>query len=422
MTGKKLIELDEAVTIGRDSLLYAVTDPDGSPIDNKITIPTMMSGLFGIIVAASDSPLAWKLFAKYVCDGDHDEEDIQNALDDLDSTYGGSVILSPGKFYLHKGGATTGAAYNMGYCILIDQAYGPVTVTGQGIGSTICYMVDEQEYPCAMFLIRGVDLSTKRADYTTIRNIELDGNQANQSVWGGEGALIQTAYADNVTLEYVYPHNSGNMGCQVLRDSQNFIARNCKFVIDSDRSTAGLRIESPKSQIANCNFFGNNSYPYPPFQCVTNADVGIQSSDVQVVGCTFDTGRSLAVIAGNRISFIGCSFINATYSSAWAVTIAAAAGLGVDYNTDDAKLIGCSFYNIRQGILINPSGSCKIRAVRITDCTFREGPTISLANGVVINNTNVENAHVTGCTFVSATNAIVDNGTDTTTDNNDIIP
>lgn len=385
-------------------------------------IDTTMRGFGGLLVAASDAPQVWKDNADYQCDGTNDEVQIQAAIDALDATYGGKVILSPGTFTVAKAGTTNGSSYTMGYCVLIDENDAAVTLEGQGIGSTILKMADGQEYPCALLLIRGTDETTgKRTNPTAIRKIEVDGNNANQDFADNEGALIQLAYADYVTLEEVYPHNSETMGVQVLRLSNYFVAKNCRFVIDTADCTAGLRIESQKAQISNCQFTGNNDYPYPPFQCVTNADIGVQSSDIQVIGCTFDTGRLLAVIGGNRITFMGCSFINATYASAWALQILAAAGLGVDYNTDDAKVIGCSFQNIRQGIQIAPSGTCLVRRAIIAENTIIEGSTIGLANGIVVNSAGCQNTQLLNNIILSATTAITDNGTDTVSTGNVVL-
>lgn len=421
MSDQKLTQLSN-ITPARGDYLYIVDNPSGTPTSSRANIEGVLAGINGIVVAANDAPADWKKAASYVCDGTNDEVQIQAAIDALDATYGGRVILSPGTFTVAKAGSTSGSSYNMGYCILIDENDGPVTLEGQGWGSTIIGLADAQEYPCSMVLIRGTDDTTgKRTNPTTIKSIEINGNGSNQTWAGGEGGAIQLAYANYVTLDTVYPHNMFNQGCQVLRNSQNFVAKNCRFVIDTANTTAGLRSESPKSQVSNCHFEGSNDYSLPPFQCVTNADIGVQSSDVQVVGCTFDAGRIQANVAGQRISFIGCSFINSTYSSGLSLQITAAAGLGTDYDTPDAKVIGCSFYNIRQGIQVTAVGTCETLRTIIANNTIIEGPTITLANGIIVAVANAKNTQILNNVFYSAATPITDNGTDTVSTGNVIL-
>lgn len=424
MSEIEVTQLTDLTTPARGDYLYIIDDPAGNPASRRTNIEAVLGGIAGIVVAASNAPGDWKKAASYVCDGTNDEVQIQAAIDALDATYGDKVSLSPGLFTVAKAGSTTGSSYNINHCILIDENDGPVTLEGQGWGCTIIKIADTQDANTSAIVIRGSDDTTgKRTNPTIIRGIEFDGNGANQADWpSGEGALIQLAYANYVTLDTVYPHGARSHGCQVLRNSQNFVAKNCRFPINAATGGfSGLRIESPKAQVSNCHFMGDNDYDQPPFQCVTNADIGVQSSDVQVVGCTFDTGRVLAVIAGNRIAFVGCSFINATYSSAWALKITAAAGGGVDYNTDDAKVIGCSFQNIRQGIEVSVSGTCLTRRAIIANNTIVEGGTISLVSGIVVNSAGVQNAQILNNIIVSATTAITDNGTSTVDSGNVVL-
>lgn len=86
-----------------------------------------------LVIAADDASDAWKASADYVCDGSHDEVEIQEALDrfanDLD---GGLILLSDGTFECGSGlGATTELFFPDQYISMAGQSNYGTTLKGR---------------------------------------------------------------------------------------------------------------------------------------------------------------------------------------------------------------------------------------------------------------------------------------------------
>ena len=83
---------------GTDKTTYPV--PSWDTTSSKMLHQAIISG--GVIIAAADSPAAWKVMAKssggYVCDGTADEVEMHAVRDALFNT-GGTVVFAPGNFY-----------------------------------------------------------------------------------------------------------------------------------------------------------------------------------------------------------------------------------------------------------------------------------------------------------------------------------
>ena len=78
---QKVTGLDAVTTWSSGDLLYGVIDPGGSPLSRKITFDDALRlGASVIYVAASDTPAAQKVVARYVCDGTADQTEINAAL------------------------------------------------------------------------------------------------------------------------------------------------------------------------------------------------------------------------------------------------------------------------------------------------------------------------------------------------------
>ncbi|MCS7228041.1 MAG: hypothetical protein NZ839_03645, partial [Endomicrobia bacterium] len=84
-----------SITINNSLNVSTITFLDGTKM---ISVPIFATR----IIAASNSEPKWKAIAHYVCDGNDDQVEIQQAINEVNALKGGRVLLCNGTYYLSK--------------------------------------------------------------------------------------------------------------------------------------------------------------------------------------------------------------------------------------------------------------------------------------------------------------------------------
>ena len=185
-----------------------------------------------IVVAAANSKDSSS--ADYVCDGTDDQKEIQSAIDALPSS-GGRVLLLEGTYNIS-------AAIN----ILHDN----ITLAGQGNGTKL-------------FLVNGANCSviqvgngSKALEGVTVRDLQIDGNKANQTAgygiyfYGGSGAKITESTIKNCRVK-----NCHSNGIYLNYSNNNIITGNISL-----NNWGGVNLLYANNNTITGNQANSNSY------------------------------------------------------------------------------------------------------------------------------------------------------------------
>jgi hypothetical protein len=293
-----------------------------------------------LVVAATDSPAAWKAKADYQCDGTADQNEFAAAVTALPAT-GGVLQLAPGAF-----------SFN-GPLTLTK----PVTLRGSGRrASRIALANGMNDYGIKIDAQAG----SEGRDFWLLEDFGMDCNAANQV--GGGGILAAGACQSTFqNLHITRPHSIGlylnnstaigfghhnriayclfdggdqspgtGQGLRVGPSDENVIFA-CDFennggAAGAEENTAQLKLEAGLNTVQNCVF--------------VNGKAGLASHDCndnRILGCIFD-GSALDQlrISGARNSIIGNSFTSPGSNAANNV----ASAIRVTFGDDGNQIIG----------------------------------------------------------------------------------
>jgi len=153
-----------------------------------------------VVVAASDSKN--KDLADYVCSGAGDEEVIYQAMEDLPD-HGGKVVLLDGTYNINSG-----IPIRKSNVELVGVGHSTVIRLGDGANDNI---------------IKIGDTTTVRN--ITIRDLQIDGNKANQTESGYPGIVVINSDCENIAVINCYIHDVNGDGI-LLKGSYGLILGN----------------------------------------------------------------------------------------------------------------------------------------------------------------------------------------------------
>jgi len=403
---KRIVEYD-------DRLQQEDSDGTLTPLDGGAQGATF-------IVAASDASDDIKDFATYRCDGTADEEQIQEAIDDLPST-GGTIILTDGTFNIaSRTSHTTGAPGSMTFsdvCILIDHNDGDIVIQGQG-DSTVLKLTTDQDANTVPLLIAGQGAGNRTASFK-IYNIEFDGNVSNQANTWTDYALLEVAYADNVTVRDCYFHDTPFMLMQWYRAAEHLSVTGCRFVLQSGAIGNGLRLESKHANIEGNHFQGDAS---DSGRCLLdvapNSDIDVFAEHLSIQNNVIGeasihlalTGTSHCVVANNIL-------VDQKDNSGRSIQITTANAGGHDYHCYHNVVAHNIFYNIRKGVFLNggTAGASNQYCKRniIDHNQIIDGPDMNLLDGIYEDSTNADENLILWNKVQGAATPITSNGAST---------
>ena len=347
--------------------IYRTSDGSGMVRYEKIST-SPISGVGGKslrtttkIVAASNS--LDKSSADYVCDGVHDEEEINKAISDL-ATTGGTVILLEGMYNVGSAGTKileySGEQMEVAYGIYITSN---VSLVGQG-KSTIL-ILDSNNFNIGSAQVGAVILSDS-ASGIEISHLTVDGNQ--QSV----GFPVVGIYQFNVSDSRISHCSIRNAfyGVGVYLSNNCIIADNvcnsCIIVVGDNNNISrnicnggifGVAVSGSKNHICNntcCNAIeygiyvsgamvtpaittdSNHVYGNICYGCATG--IAIEKSDYNsVIGniCYMNNGYGIGIIGSSNIVSDNQVLGNSQSSDNWydGIYIMSWGGVQPSYNT-----------------------------------------------------------------------------------------
>ena len=363
------------------------------------------------LVAASDASALVLSYADYVCDGTNDEVQIQAAIDALPAG-GGRVLLSEGTFTCAKV-AVFGTAPMQGYCILIDENAGPVLLEGSG-WATIVKMADSQDADTSLFLIRGTDTNNKRTSATVLRDMKIDGNLTGMVVSWDDFAVVEVAYAFDVSVDNCHISDAPWFCFRSFRESERVYITGC--YVDGSNGKGGVRFEN-KYGVISGNYItaGNTAGNGAGIDLSVNSDVGVASEFISIQNNVIDGGYTQVSLSGARhCSLFGNMFANSTDNSGTSLVLQHFDGV-TDYSCLENTVIGNVFENIRQAIQLHSGGNGDLSNLRniIANNVIIDGSGVNLANGIFESGTNVDNNQILDNVIQGATTAITKVGTST---------
>lgn len=183
-----------------------------------------------LFVAASDASAASKAKADFVCDGEGDQEEINQAVKALPEP-GGTVLLSEGTFDIRRIEGKLGG-------VLIERSH--VTLAGQG-PSTKLVQAAEQE--TNVIRIIGSDVG-----YITIRDLYVDANRDENPLGEGDPNVSHARFEFcGIKAFYTYP------GGPTGKRNHHITIRDC---VVKDARRLGIMLEGSNMQVLN-NTIGN---------------------------------------------------------------------------------------------------------------------------------------------------------------------
>jgi hypothetical protein len=275
---------------------------------------------FSLLVAANDSPAAWKAKADFVCDGTGDQVELAAAATALPAI-GGTIYLAPGGYVLNAAWTLTK----------------PITLKGSGRrATTIALANGVNDYAIKIDAQSG----SEGRDFWVFEDFTVFGNSVNQTAGGCilAGGCVQSTFRD---LRINGPHTNGlyltsstaitfghhnrvenclfdggdqspgnGCGLRVGASDENFISK-CDFennggAAGAQEDTAQVKLEVGLNTVVHCVF--------------VNGRAGIASHDCndnRIIGCVFDGSNGDQVrISGSRVVVMGCSFTSCGSNSA----------------------------------------------------------------------------------------------------------
>ncbi len=187
------------------------------------------------VVAASDSSAVDKAQADYVCDGTDDQVEIEAAI----GSGSCRVVLCVGTFYCRRASDWSAA---------IRITANDVILEGQG-GATVLKIPDTTNYHSGIIKISGLRVM--------VRNMTLDGNQANQGAYDQTGISI---YYDTVTsgfstVDNVIAHDFKSYGVY-LNSADRCTVKNSRLYDMGTVGQVGLDVWA----CSDCTFTHNEIY------------------------------------------------------------------------------------------------------------------------------------------------------------------
>lgn len=206
-----------------------------------------------------------------------DRAAIQSAIDAADGDGGGIVRIPAGVFVV-------GRAASSAWCLDLGGTSN-VTIAGVGIGVTTLRQAGSMAND-----VRLISFSST-ADHTTIRNLTLDGNSANQSVNEQRHGIFVTNSTD-VLVRDVQSKNFTGDGFYVYSGSYRVSFEQCAGE-DNDRNGLTLGGTAGDVKILGCWFRGNAK------QAVDSEPTSSDHIDnVAIEGCTLESTTNYALTCG----------------------------------------------------------------------------------------------------------------------------
>ncbi|MFC1658224.1 NosD domain-containing protein [Candidatus Omnitrophota bacterium] len=261
-----------------------------------------------LIVAADDSNDKTK--ADYVCDGTSDEEQIEDAIQGLETT-GGTVLLLDGTYNIST---TINVADSSG------NALSNISLVGSGRG-TILFLTNSAD--CTV--VQAGDGGTTTVTGVTIANLQVDGNKANntsgngivfnqdvhqsriQNTWvhdfDNTGILLSGASGEENTYNLIQGNDvrtSSDSGILLTRSSYNIISGNiCQGNIDNGiMVTTNSYYNTVENNVCR-NTTGEGIQMYGTAS--RNAIIGNVSADNSSIGIKFNYSSSYNIVFGNKV-------------------------------------------------------------------------------------------------------------------------
>jgi hypothetical protein len=330
---------------------------------------------------------------------------LQAAIDAAAAVNG--VVDGGGRSYLiSRQASLTGDSLTTPYCLKVVETQGDVTIRNCRFK-----LADTQVANSIMLLMRGSSV-TKRTNKTHIFNCAFDGNMANQVASWTDFGLVEVIYADYVTLENSYVHDSPYFLTQTFRNAQN-----CRWVGNRLVSSAAghqTRFESPRMIIEGNVFEGVvGASAGGLLVLATNADINVTSAYCTVVGNTFVGGFQQCLLnAAERCTIIGNVFTSVTNTNATALVIAHYTG-AVNYDSDENIVSGNTFYDIRNGVKLDSTTTYGAKRNHIVNNIISDGPSVVLSTGILESGASVDANLIADNRIIGASTAITKVGATT---------
>lgn len=348
----------------------------------RVYKPNASNGSNAYFIAAVDANDFEKSKAYAICDGDNDENDIQGAIDALDS--GGIVQLSSGSFYLQdtslelKQGVTLrGVGLDVTKVLMHPTAtFGQERTSSSASGSTS----GNELFP-AMIVLEdaGYYFGGGLCDLTLQGNGSIVSDFQAQP--GGDATVDGVLNNSDLALLYWFVEN-----CKIARlrhgihsvTQERFVpVTKCQFFYNE----VGWRV-SEHPLFSGCEFRWN--------------DIGIggEMFDALIDNCKF-TGNNIGVIdeVASHHGVSHCWFQNCIFAGNKTAGVYAGSrtviGSGCDFNHTN------SGYNAEKGVVIT-QGTVVLNGV---NSTTQSDPGVGWEDGIVYLANNVNSVRITGCLF-----------------------
>lgn len=237
------------------------------------TLPA--GGGTNIVVAADDSSANSKAAARFVADGEGDQEQINAAIRALPAV-GGTVQLTEGTFDIRRVSGTLGG-------VLLDRSH--VTLTGQG-AATRLVLASNQNVNVIRIIGSGVG-------HITIRDLCVDANREQNR----EGAGDPNISHDRFEFCGIKAFRQSPRGPSAAEDTHDITIRNC---IVKEAHRLGIMLEGPNMRVLD-NLLGNAGSD--SVEILTGPGI-IRGNVVEITGQThvaIGTDRANSVIMADNV-------------------------------------------------------------------------------------------------------------------------
>ncbi|MBM4074033.1 MAG: right-handed parallel beta-helix repeat-containing protein [Planctomycetes bacterium] len=201
------------------------------PMNSNTPAAESISSRIATIVAAHDASPDSKNSARFVCDGEGDQEEINAAIRSLPES-GGTVTLSEGRFDIRQVEGTLGG-------VIIERSQ--VTLSGQG-AATRLVLAPHQNVNVIRIIGSGVG-------YITIRDLYVDANRAENADGVGDPKISH----DRFEFSGIKAFRQAPRGPSAAMDTHHITIQNC-HVMNAHR--LGIMLEGPHMRVEG-NVLGN---------------------------------------------------------------------------------------------------------------------------------------------------------------------
>ena len=240
-----------------------------------VDAPPPVSSQWTLVVAASDSSASAKAAAKFVADGEGDQEQINAAIRALPPA-GGTVVLMEGTYDIRRVEGALGG-------VIIDRSH--VTLAGQG-AATRLLLASNQNVNVIRIIGSGVG-------HVTIRDLSVDANRDQNR----EGAGDPNISLDRFEFCGIKAFRQAPRGPSAAEDTHDIIIRDC-IIKNSHR--LGIMLEGPNMRVLD-NVLGNAGSD--AVEILTGPGI-IRGNVVEITGQThvaIGTDRANSVIMADNI-------------------------------------------------------------------------------------------------------------------------